>query len=127
MIIKSKTHRSAGAYAQVLDYVLRESAQFKDQANKSLLIKHNLTGKTIFSFTRQFRENLSHRKIVRSDNINILHDILSISPKDRDKVTVEMLEDLTRKYIDLKTKKEFISPQVMMIKNIYIFTSLPVH
>ena len=106
MIIKSKTHKSAGAYADVLSYVLRKNAQFKDSFGKSLLIKHNLTGKTIYSFTSQFRENLTFRKYVIKTNINIIHDILSLHPKDSNKnITSDMLQDLTKKYIELKNDK----------------------
>jgi type IV secretory pathway VirD2 relaxase len=103
MIIKSKSHRSKAAYFNVLSYVMRKEAQYKDQKDNSLLLKHNLYGKSIEQYTKQFQENLEFREIIRSDNININHIILSLHPKDSSsEVSVEVLKDLTNHYIELK-------------------------
>ena len=103
MIIKSKSHRNAGAYHDVLEYVCRKNAQYKDKDEQSLLLKHNLYGKNIDQWAAQFHRNLSFRQTFRSDNVNIMHTIMSLHPKDSSTdVSVEVLKDLANHYIELK-------------------------
>ena len=100
MIIKSKTHKSAGAYGAVLEYVLRPEAQYRDVQGRNLLLRHNLTGSSVKTFTSQFLKNLEYRKIKKSNSISILHHIVSFHPDDTTSLTdVSTLKDIGRQYI----------------------------
>ena len=103
MIIKSKSHKNTGAYNFVLEYVTRKDAQYKDKSEQRLLLKHNLYGKNTNQWEAQFQKNLSFRQVVRSDNVNIMHTIMSLHPKDSSTdVSIEVLKDLANHYIQLK-------------------------
>lgn len=101
-IIKSTTIKNASkAQRNVLEYILRPEAQYIDKNGKSLYLKHNILGKKddLDFLTQQFLENLEYRKHKRSNNISILHDIISFHPKNREDISLEILKVVAKKYI----------------------------
>lgn len=102
MIIKSKTHRSRGAYHAVLGYIFREEARYRDSEGRELFVRHNVMGRPeqIDFMVKQFRDNLDLRSRSRSDNIQIVHEILSFHPEDSHEISSADLKTMTRAWIE---------------------------
>ncbi len=68
----------------------------------SFVIKHNIKGTSPDQWVRAFEANEAGRLIKRSNSVKLYHEIMSISNLDTGKISKAMLEDLTRKYIELR-------------------------
>lgn len=90
--------RGSGSFSGLIDYIRRDSAALRDKNGNVVDIRHNVFGSPE-EIVRQFLENENARIHRRANNVALHHIVLSLSGKD--KVTPEMLEDITRKYISL--------------------------
>lgn len=104
MIVKSIGQRSAGAGARILEYILRDEAVMKSNG-EAILIRHNMRYKTVEEIEKAFLENEALRLHAPKNRIYYYHDILALSQLDITKVSVEVLEDLTREYLGLRAEK----------------------
>ncbi len=84
------------SYKSLINYILKE------QNEKPQIITHNLHSVDPVLASREFLENEAYRSTTRSDQVFLYHEILSFSNKDTQKINPEMLEDLGRKYIELR-------------------------
>lgn len=94
MIIKSHTRKNQ-SFRQLLEYMFKG---LPDQESP-LIITHNLTGHTLNDWVAEFEENESHRKRKAKNQVFVAHEILSWHNQDRNNLTKEMIEDMTREYI----------------------------
>ena len=96
MIIKSMSRKSV-SFGQLLSYMN------KDQAKENPAILHNLkTHKDdLKQIEKELLENFRYTKI-RKNGVVLYHEILSFSEKDRFNVTLEILEDLGRQYLEMR-------------------------
>jgi hypothetical protein len=101
MIIKIKSHKGASP-TKLLNYMLHDKDRLFDKDGRSFIVTHNLKGNTIKSWEKQFLENESHRLVHRKDSVKFTHEILSWSREDADKISLQKLEDMTRKYLELR-------------------------
>ncbi|HNU34798.1 MAG TPA: relaxase/mobilization nuclease domain-containing protein [Bacteroidia bacterium] len=99
--MKIKTHKSAG-FKKLLNYMLFDKDRLFDDKGKSFVISHNLHGKTIDGWVKQFSLNESFRKIKRSDSTILTHEILSWHTKDAKDITLDKLKTMTNEYIRLR-------------------------
>jgi hypothetical protein len=83
-------------YRSLLSYILKE------QNEKPQIITHNLHTVDPLISAREFLENETYRVTTRSDQVTMYHEILSFSNQDTQKIYPEMLEDIGRKYIELR-------------------------
>ncbi|CAM6002396.1 unnamed protein product [Sphagnum balticum] len=95
--ISSRKEKKGG---RLLAYILRDSAVARDQEGKPYVIRHNVFG-TPAEVEHQLRDNNGRRLHARSNSNHFIHTIISLSEKDKEHVTPEMLEELSRKYIEL--------------------------
>lgn len=93
MIIKSTTRKQA-SFRQLLNYLLN-----KDKSEIGFTLTHNLRGKTIDEWVKEFQQNESFRKHRRSNSVILSHEILSWHKHDSDFINPEVLKELTSTYI----------------------------
>ena len=110
MIIKSMS-RKTGSFGGLIEYMDKEQKLAEEQLdyqtrNKSLeetSIKHLLKGNRASEWVEQFEKNQQGRKYKRSDMVLFYHEIISFSPKDTELITDEMLHDISRQYIRIRS------------------------
>lgn len=73
-----------------------------DVAGKSFTITHNVRGKTIGAWARQFQENEQYRLCKRKNSVYLNHEIISFHRDDTASLSMEKLEQLVRVYIKLR-------------------------
>ncbi|MBK6545767.1 MAG: relaxase/mobilization nuclease domain-containing protein [Saprospiraceae bacterium] len=96
MILKNLTRRSNTG--QLVNYLFKQE---KDAKPKPIL-KHNLRSRTTKSWTKELDKNFELRLNRRKDNIRLHHTIISFSNKDKKQINLELLKDITKKYIELR-------------------------
>jgi Relaxase/Mobilisation nuclease domain len=82
--------------------MLHDKDRLFDKDGRSFIVTHNLKGNTIKSWEKQFLENETHRLVHRKDSVKFTHEILSWSREDADKISLQKLEDMTRRYLELR-------------------------
>lgn len=102
MVIKTLRWKVAG-FGRLIEYVGKELVNYvgKDDT-RSLEILHNLHyTNDLNDIARQFAENDAYRK-QRKGGVTMYHEILSFHAHDRDAITPETLEDITREYLRIR-------------------------
>jgi hypothetical protein len=84
-----------------------ESDKGRGPAEDSFVIYHNIPVTTLEGSIRAFDENDSFRK-ARRNGVRYYHEVLSFHPKDRDLVTPEILENIARKYIEIRCPRALV-------------------
>lgn len=87
-------------YFKLLDYVVNDKDRLFDDKGRSFLITHNIMGIDIKEWIKQFKENETFRKIHKSNSVLLYHEIISFHKEDD--VSLEIMEDITREYIQLR-------------------------
>lgn len=86
-----------GAFERLVDYIGRSTGE-----EGSFILEHNLRPSgDLSSIANQFRENDAYRK-KRTRGVVLYHEILSFHAGDREHLTPDVLEDLTRKYLSIR-------------------------
>ena len=99
MIIKILT-RHQPSFHQLLDYILENKERLYDSSNKTFTITHNIKGDKIEDWVRQYKENEGYRRIKKNNSVILSHEVISFHKDDN--VSLEQLEDIARKYIELR-------------------------
>lgn len=96
MIVKSMTRKSE-SFVQIVEYIEKSS----DKSFNPIL--HNLkTARVeVKEIINEFKENARHCP-VRRNGVVLYHEVLAISGRDKSKVSPDLLEDLGRKYLELR-------------------------
>lgn len=102
MIIKTLRWKT-GAYGRLVDYVGKELlAYVGKEEDRSSMILHNLRpSDDLDHIAQQFAENDTYRKR-RKNGVAMYHEILSFHTRDREAITPDMLEDITREYLRIR-------------------------
>ncbi|MFZ1424803.1 MAG: relaxase/mobilization nuclease domain-containing protein [Saprospiraceae bacterium] len=98
MILKNLTRRSNTG--QLVNYLFKQE---KDNKLKPI-IKHNLRSRTTKGWTKELDKNFELRLNRRKDSIRLHHTIISFSNKDKKQINLDLLKDITKKYIELRGK-----------------------
>lgn len=101
MIIKTKTY-SAQKYKYLIEYIMSDKGRV--QEDKTFTIHHNLRSTDTDEVIKEFITNDSFRK-KRKGGIVLYHEVLSYSPEDKDKLSIELLEDIAQEFIRLRGDK----------------------
>lgn len=101
MIVKSKS-RKRKTWHQLLDYM----EQGADE--RSVVITHNVRGKTTDEWEREFLEAEANRTVKRTDSVTLYHEIISFHDDDYHVVTSETLEDIALQYINLRAERGLV-------------------
>lgn len=102
MIIKSITSK-APRFKQLLDYLTRDKDKTVNDRGESFVLKRFLNGKTNEEMAREFLLNEEKRLHKRSNNSKLVHEIISFSNLEHNKVTIEHLKVLTEAYLQMRS------------------------
>ncbi|MBS1683998.1 MAG: relaxase/mobilization nuclease domain-containing protein [Bacteroidetes bacterium] len=100
MIVKTIGAKGAGSYGRLIDYILRDEAALRDKDGAVVTIQHNVFGSPR-EMEAQFKMNNDQRLHHRANNNALVHAILAISHEDKENVTPEMLQRLSRDFINM--------------------------
>lgn len=101
MILKILPRHQVTAFKSLINYILNHE---KTGEYSPVLITHNLRGDNKEEYIQEFYENEAYRSRRRKNTTYLYHEITSISSEDSNKVTPEILQDLAKKYIELRGK-----------------------
>ncbi len=95
--------RKTASFSQLLGYITGKGKVF------TAPITHNLSadGSDIEIVNQEFLTNAQYCP-PRKNGVVLYHEILSLSGKDRNQVTVAMLSDLAQKYVALRASKALV-------------------
>jgi hypothetical protein len=99
MIIKTKRSYTNQRYKQLIEYILSDKGR-ADQQN-TFTILHNLKSTNKDEVIQEFIENDQYRK-KRTRGVVLYHEIVSFHPDSRSVLNLEILEDIARKFIELR-------------------------
>lgn len=100
MIIKFKTRKNIYTAKQLVEYILTDKGNIKDPY-ESFVLLHNIQTVDPAKIHHEFVANDKYRK-QRKGGTALYHDQISLHPKDAKHITNEVLEDLLRKYVELR-------------------------
>ncbi len=101
MIVKIKTHKKP-SFRKLLEYMLNDKDRLSDKDNRSFLITHNLKGKGIDTWVKQFQQNETYRKRKRKNSVYVNHEILSWHRDDVKNISADKLRDMVREYLTMR-------------------------
>lgn len=101
MIVKIKTHKKP-SFRKLLEYMLNDKDRLSDKDNRSFLITHNLRGKGIDTWVKQFQENELYRKHKRKNSVYVNHEILSWHKDDVKNMSADKMRDMVREYLTMR-------------------------
>ncbi|MCF8276177.1 MAG: relaxase/mobilization nuclease domain-containing protein [Flavobacteriales bacterium] len=105
MIIKVIQLKSYNAISNVVNYIASDDGRIKDHHEQGIF--HNLNRTDQRSIATQLQTNFANHASNRIKN-KAKHVILSVNPIDRDKVTMEIMDDLSRHYIETAFPKAIV-------------------
>lgn len=82
--------------------MLGEKDRLMDTQGRSLLVTHNLRGKTIEGWVKQFKDNEKFRLRKRKNSVYLNHEIISFHRDSTKHLSIEKLEQLVREYFRLR-------------------------
>jgi len=91
---------------KLLEYVTNE----KKRAQLMEPIYHNVREPTVEGAIAQFKENDKYRR-KRKNGITMYHEIISFHPEDAKHLTPETLDDISRKFIELRGPEAIVVAQ----------------
>jgi len=101
MIVKILSRHNP-SYASLIDYILKEA---KTTEKEYQIFTHNIRSENQKEWVQEFKENESFRLQYRKNSVMAYHEIISISSlENKNEISREMLDDLVRKYIELRGK-----------------------
>lgn len=98
MIIKCLTSKTP-RYFQILEYLNKNEGKIYNNQNQTFIYKQNLYGLTNKQISREFMNNEKNRIYKKSNNIKFYQDIIAFSDLDKNKLSIPIIEDLTKEYI----------------------------
>ena len=85
-------------FNKLISYIDKDKGRSKDNTHA---IFHNISETTVPGAIRDFQENDCYRK-KRKNGVSVYHEIISFHENDSSKITPEILEDIARKYIQIR-------------------------
>ncbi len=102
MIIKFKARKNKSIYSskQLVSYILLDKGKIEHPFAKPIVLQ-NINRLELDTIHKDFLENHKYQT-KRKDGNAILHEIIAISKEDKTHITIEILQDMMYKYIDLR-------------------------
>src|SRR5690606_30780010 len=103
MIVKSLTSR-ASRFGSLINYLTKDKDKLFNEHGEKYELRFNLAGKNNNRMmVKEFEMNEQNRIHKRSNNVKMVHEILAFSDLDREKITVEILNDLVTEYLNKRS------------------------
>lgn len=81
---------------------MNDKDRIRDEKEGGFILKHNLQGENLSEWVNSYLINESKRVFKRRSNNVVNHVILAMGAQDANKITPEILKDLTEKYIEYR-------------------------
>jgi hypothetical protein len=98
MIIKIKSYKRP-TFRKLLEYIQNDSKRSFRKESASFTLTHNLKGRTINEWEKQFQKNEGFRLRKRKDSVYITHEILSWHKDDAKQLSLSKMQELAEEYI----------------------------
>lgn len=98
MILKVLSRHSVGGYSQLINYIFDEN-KLPPNFNP---ITHNILGQRKQEWLQEFYKNETYRNQKRKNQVALYHAILSFSELDKQHLNHEIMEDMVRKFYELR-------------------------
>jgi hypothetical protein len=96
VIVKIKSYKTP-RFFKLLDYIMEKKEKFLNREGKSFVILHNVRGKGIEEWAKQFKKNEEYRVNKRKNQVYLTQEIISFHNEEH--VSLEKMEDIAREYI----------------------------
>ena len=105
----TKKTRTDTNFRQIVKYVLKEKEVFKGKDGKELTWKifHNISHPTIETSISEFHKNDSYRRKIKN-GVTVYHEMLNFHPKDTPVITMDMLYDIAREWIRIRSPHSLV-------------------
>lgn len=118
MIIETDRSYSTYRFKQFIEYIMSDKGRIDE--NNTFTISHNLKSIDTHEMIQEFVENDQYRK-TRKRGVVMYSDTLSFHPDDKDKLSLDILEEIAQKYIELRCKNALcIAKPHIDNKNVHI-------
>lgn len=98
MIIKAVPIKAGGGgFGSTLTYIAKDKGRIADYRNQGIF--HNLSSTHLHAILKEFSNNYEEYAKKRSNGNQALHTILSYSPLDRAKLTLEIMDSIAQHYL----------------------------
>lgn len=93
-----------GSMKEFIDNKLLKNNKAGGQKDmESIVIKHNIRSRSVNGYIREFQETEALRQHVRKDNVKAFHHIISFNRLDSEHINENMLRDIARHFIELRS------------------------
>lgn len=100
MIIKFKTRKNIYSAKQLVHYILTDKGRIQNPFEAPIILQ-NINRLSLETMHQDFLDNHKYLK-KRKGGVAFYHEIIAISKKDREYITLPMLEELMRSYIKMR-------------------------
>lgn len=97
MIIKAIGIKTNTSVKNVLNYIATDKGRIENYLNQGVF--HNLNSTDLEDICQEFITNYDDYARKRSDGNRALHIMLSVNPLDRDKMSIEIMDDIVNHYL----------------------------
>lgn len=97
MIIKAIGVKTNTSVKNVLNYIASDKGRIENYLNQGVF--HNLNNTDLEAISHEFIVNYDDYARKRSDGNRALHIMLSVSPLDRNKMSIEIMDDIVHQYL----------------------------
>ena len=77
--------------------------QLRNGQLQPFTVKHLLKGQEMEQWIQEFEQNQQNRKFTRKDMVLFYHEVISFSPKDTEQISDDILNDISRQYIRMRS------------------------
>lgn len=93
----------SGRFLQLLNYLTRDQSKIENERGESFVLTKFLNGKTNEEMAREFAATEAGRLHRRANNTKMVHELISFSGLDKEKITIEHLQTLTEAYLERRS------------------------
>ncbi len=98
MIIKLIPVKTKARLASVINYIATDKGRIEDYKNQGVF--HNVKSIRLMELQKEFEHNYDEYAGKRSNGNIAIHIIQSVSPLDKDKMNLEMMDDITSTFLN---------------------------
>lgn len=103
MIIKLVPIKTKAKLSNVINYIATDKGRIEDYKNQGVF--HNVKSLELSNMRKEFEVNYDDYANKRSNGNIAMHIIQSVSPLDKDTMTIEMMDDITSNFLNMAYPK----------------------
>ncbi|MGE0637684.1 MAG: hypothetical protein AB7P01_14660 [Bacteroidia bacterium] len=99
MIIKAIPVKTSGGVGSTVTYIAKDKQRIADYRNQGIF--HNLSSTELNAIIQEFTDNYDQYAKKRSNGNRALHTILSVSPLDREIMSIAIMDSIVQHYLEI--------------------------